>query len=75
MVVSISESSVETEIISGLTSVVGFDVDQDGVIYLSDEILNVLIKLEKKWTQKRETWIEKPEPVLLLLRIRISSIL
>ena len=47
-VVSISESSVETEIISGLTSVVGFDVDQDGVIYLSDEILNVLIKLEKK---------------------------
>jgi len=48
MLLSISESSIETEIISGLTSVVGFDIDQDGVIYLSDEILNVLIKLEKK---------------------------
>lgn len=48
MVLSITENVAETELISGLTSVVGFDVDQDGVIYLSDEILNVLIKLEKK---------------------------
>lgn len=47
MVMSIAENGAETELISGLTSVVGLDVDQDGVIYLSDEILNVLIKLEK----------------------------
>ena len=47
-VVSIAENGAKTELVSCLTSVVGFDVDQDGIIYLSDEILNVIIKLEKK---------------------------